>query len=65
MKHFEPKPVIIAERFQFHRRNQAVGETAAEYEAELRKLATHCAFGEGSATLNFRRRDSGIFRFLA
>ena len=46
MKHFEPKPVIIAERFQFHRRNQAVGETVAEYEAELRKLATNCAFGD-------------------
>ena len=46
VKHFEPKPVIIAERFQFHRRNQAVGETVAEYEAELRKLATHCAFGD-------------------
>ena len=46
VKHFEPKPVIIAERFQFHRRNQAVGETVAEYEAELRKLATHCSFGD-------------------
>ena len=46
MKHFGPKPVIIAERFQFHRRNQAIGETVAEYEAELHKLATHCAFGD-------------------
>ena len=44
-KHFEPKPVIIAERFQFHRRNQAANESVAEYEAELRQLATHCAFG--------------------
>ena len=33
--HFEPKPVIIAERFHFHRRNQAAGETVAEYLAEL------------------------------
>ena len=46
VKHFEPKPVIIAERFQFHQRNQAVGETVAEYEAELCRLATHCAFGD-------------------
>ena len=38
--------MIIAERFQFHCRNQAVGETVAEYEAELHKLATHCAFGD-------------------
>jgi len=45
-KHYEPKPVIIAERFQFHRRNQAANETVTEYEAELRRLATHCAFGD-------------------
>ena len=43
MKHFESKPVIIAEMFQFHYRNQAVRETVA---VELRKLATHCAFGD-------------------
>jgi len=44
-KHFEPKPVIIAERFQFHRRNQSANKSVAEYEAELCRLATHCAFG--------------------
>ena len=38
--------MIIAERFQFYHRNQAVGETVAEYKAELHKLATHCAFGD-------------------
>ena len=43
-EHFEPKPVVIAERFHFHRRNQAVGESVAEYLAELRRLATHCEF---------------------
>ena len=42
--HFEPKPVIIAERFHFHRRNQVAGEAVAEYLAELRHLATHCEF---------------------
>ena len=33
MKHLEPnyKLVIIAERFQFHHRNWAIGETVAEY----------------------------------
>ena len=46
MKRFEPKPIIITERFQFHCRNQAVGETVAEYKAELCKLAAHCAFGD-------------------
>ena len=43
--HFEPKPVIIAERFYFHRRNQTVGETIADYVAELRRLTTHCEYG--------------------
>ena len=43
-KHFEPKPVVIVQRFHFHRRNQAPGETVAEYVAELRRLATHCKF---------------------
>eukprot|EP00731_Ephydatia_muelleri_P033663 Em0034g45a len=44
-KHFEPKPIVIAERFYFHRRNQAVGESIVEYVAELRRLATNCKFG--------------------
>ena len=43
--HFEPKKVVIAERFRFHRRNQAPGETVAQFVAELRRLATHCNFG--------------------
>ena len=45
-RHFEPKPLIIAERFHFHRRNQAAGETIAEYVAELQRLAAHCDFGD-------------------
>ncbi len=44
--HFEPKPVVIAERFHFHRRDQAVGESISTYLAELRRLSTHCAFGD-------------------
>ena len=43
-KHYAPKRIVIAERFRFFRRNQAVGESIAEYEAELRRLATHCDF---------------------
>ena len=43
--HLEPKPLVIAERFAFHRRQQAKGETVAEYVAELRKLTKHCEFG--------------------
>lgn len=42
--HFEPKPLVIAERFTFHRRNQRPEESIMQYLAELRRLATHCAF---------------------
>lgn len=34
-RHFEPQPVVIAERFRFHRRDQAPGESVAQYVAEL------------------------------
>ena len=40
-KHFEPKPLIIAERFTFYRRNQSTSELILEYVAELRRLTTH------------------------
>ena len=42
--HFEPAPIVIAERYRFHRRQQAEGESIAEYVAELRRLTTHCKF---------------------
>ena len=40
----EPKPLVIAEKFHFHRRNQNSGESVAMYVAELQQLPTHCAF---------------------
>ena len=43
--HFEPKPLVIAERFHFHQRTQNVGESIAEYIAELRRLTTYCQYG--------------------
>ncbi len=43
--HYEPKPLVIAERFYFHQRNQGASESVVEYVAELRRLATHCEFG--------------------
>lgn len=42
--HYEPKKVVMAERFHFHRRQQAVGENVADYVAALWKLAMHCQF---------------------
>ena len=43
--HYEPKRVVIAERFHFHKRDQAAGETITDFDAALRKLAMHCEFG--------------------
>ena len=42
--HLHPKPLIIAERFKFHKRDQKEGETIAQYVAALRKLADTCEF---------------------
>ena len=44
-RHFDPKPLVITERFHFHRRNQASGESISEYVAEPRRLETQCKFG--------------------
>lgn len=45
--HLNPKPLVIAERFRFHKRDQHKTESIAEYMAELRRLAEHCEFGAG------------------
>ena len=45
-QHFEPKWVVIAERYHFHKRVQHSGESMANYEAALRRLATNCIFGD-------------------
>ena len=44
-KHLNPKPLEIAERFRFYKRNQQEGESVLSYVAELKKLTTHCNFG--------------------
>lgn len=44
--HFDPKPLMIAERFHSHRRVQTGGKSVAEYVAELKYQAAHCDFGE-------------------
>ena len=43
--HFSPKPLVIAERYRFHKREQLPGESIATYVAELRRFARHCNFG--------------------
>ena len=43
--HLEPKPLLIAERYRFHKRDQREGESITQYIAELKKLASTCDFG--------------------
>jgi hypothetical protein len=53
-RHLAPKPLIIAERFRFHKREQRDGETISAFVAEIRKLSQHCEFG---AALDLTLRD--------
>jgi hypothetical protein len=43
-KHVSPKPLIIAERYRFYKRDQKEGESVNECVAELRKLSKYCEF---------------------
>jgi hypothetical protein len=52
--HLTPKPIVIAERFRFHKRNQPQCESVNAYIAELRKLTEFCEFG---LNLNDTLRD--------
>ena len=45
LDNFEPKPLVISERFHFNKRQQGPNESVAEYVAELRRLSVHCEFG--------------------
>lgn len=53
-KHYAPKPLIIAERFRFHKRNQEDGESVSQFVAVLKQLSEHCEFGQ---SLNDTLRD--------
>ena len=44
--HIEPKKVVIVERFNFYHHEQQSGERIMTYVAELRRLATDCAFND-------------------
>lgn len=45
LDHYEPKPLVIAERFNFNGRQQGPTESVTVYAAELRRLSIHCEFG--------------------
>ncbi|XP_048103582.1 uncharacterized protein K02A2.6-like isoform X1 [Alosa alosa] len=42
--HYKPKPMVIAERFRFQRRQQQDGESVADYIVALKQLSTYCEF---------------------
>ena len=44
-QHVDPKPIIIAERYKFHKAEQGESETVRQYLAKLQKLAETCKFG--------------------
>ncbi|KAL5517154.1 hypothetical protein EMCRGX_G002638 [Ephydatia muelleri] len=44
--HYDPKPLVIAERFRFYRRDQTAEESISEFLVELRRLAAQCEFGQ-------------------
>jgi len=59
-EHFEPKPILVAERFRFNKCNQKPSQSVAHYVAELKMQAANCEFG---ASLDAALRDrfvSGI-----
>ena len=43
-RQLNPKPLVIAERFRFHSRNQGEHETVSQYSVELCSLAKTCKF---------------------
>ena len=44
VSHYSPKPILIAERFKFHCRNQHESQTVAQFVVELKRLALKCEF---------------------
>ena len=45
VSHYSPQPILIAERFKFHSRNQHRSETVAQLVIELKQLALKCEVG--------------------
>ncbi|XP_050786183.1 uncharacterized protein LOC127037964 [Gopherus flavomarginatus] len=42
--HFSPRPLVIAERYRFHKREQREDETVVQFVATLKRLVEHCEF---------------------
>ena len=46
MQHYKPTPLIIAEHFAFHKRDQLPEEKVNDFLIELTRLARSCDFGD-------------------
>lgn len=46
LAHYQPKPLVIAERFRFQKRNQKEGESVNDYVVAIRHLSKHCEYGD-------------------
>lgn len=55
--HMHPRPSELYARFKFYKRNQAAGESIADYVTALRKLAGDCEFGDKQLPLDIMLRD--------
>jgi hypothetical protein len=59
--HLSPKPLLIAERFRFHKQDQRDDENIINtYVAEIKKLSEHCEFG---TALNDSLRDRFVLDY--
>ena len=45
-RHYEPAPIVIAERHKFWTASQGDSESVSEFVVRLKKLASTCSFGE-------------------
>lgn len=59
--HLSPKPLVIAERFRFHKRDQREDENINSYVAELKKLSEHCEFDTALADTLRDRLVCGLY----
>ena len=45
-KHYDPQPLLVAERFRFYKRSQRTDESISDFLADLRRLSIKCEFGD-------------------
>ncbi|XP_049272019.1 uncharacterized protein LOC125758642 [Rhipicephalus sanguineus] len=60
-EHMHPKPSVLCGRFLFYKRNQAQGESVADYVTALRRLAENCGFGDDTLPMDEMMRDRFVF----